>query len=80
MGKRTAPNAIGDAHDLSQLSSLVVDKRNGKRSGAKQGRRNRHYEKQLLKNALTAGLLNRADPLGDDADPDPDTDGGARLD
>ena len=65
MGKRTSPNAIGDADDLSQLSTLVVDKRNGKRSGAKKGRRNRHYEKQLIKNAINAGLLNR---LGTPAD------------
>ncbi len=65
MGKRTSPNAIGDADDLSQLSTLVVDKRNGKRSGAKKGRRNRHYEKQLIKNAISAGLLNR---LGTPAD------------
>ena len=57
MGKRTAPNAIEDANDLSQLSSIVTDKRNGKRSGAKKGRRNRHYEKQLIRNALTNGLL-----------------------
>ena len=35
MGKRTSPNAIHDADDLSQLSTIVVDKRNGKRSGAK---------------------------------------------
>ena len=65
MSKRTAPNAIGDADDLSQLSTIVVDKRNGKRSGAKKGRRNRHYEKQLIKNAISAGLLNR---LGSPAD------------
>ena len=66
MGKRTAPNAIGDANDLSQLSSIVVDKRNGKRSGAKKSRRNRHYEKQLIKNALTAGLLDRSHGQADD--------------
>ena len=65
MGKRTSPNAIRDADDLSQLSTLVVDKRNGKRSGAKKGRRNRHYEKQLIKNAISAGLLNH---LGNPAD------------
>lgn len=65
MGKRTSPNAINDADDLSQLSTIVVDKRNGKRSGAKKGRRNRHYEKQLIKNAISAGLLNR---LGSPAD------------
>ena len=66
MGKRTSPNAIGDADDLSQLSTLVVDKRNGKRSGAKKGRRNRHYEKQLIKNAISAGLLNRLGSPADD--------------
>ena len=65
MGKRTSPNAIHDADDLSHLSTIVVDKRNGKRSGAKKGRRNRHYEKQLIKNAISAGLLNR---LGSPAD------------
>jgi len=69
MSKRTAPNAIGDANDLSQLSSIVVDKRNGKRSGAKKSRRNRHYEKQLIKNALSAGLLDRSRLLDDDAEP-----------
>ena len=57
MGKRTSPLAIQDADDLSQLSNIVQDKRNGKRSGAKKGRRNRHYEKQLIRNALSAGLL-----------------------
>ena len=60
MSKRTAPNTIGDADDLSQLSTIVVDKRNGKRSGAKKSRRNRHYEKQLIKNAISAGLLDRS--------------------
>ena len=66
MGKRTSPNAIHDADDLSQLSTIVVDKRNGKRSGAKKGRRNRHYEKQLIKNAISAGLLNRLGSPTDD--------------
>ena len=57
MGKRTAPNAIQDINDLSQLGNIVVDKRNGKRSSAKKGRRNRHYEKQLIRNAITSGVL-----------------------
>ena len=57
MGKRTSPNAIKDANDLSQLANIVQDKRNGKRSGAKKGRRNRHYEKQLIRNAITSGVL-----------------------
>ena len=63
MGKRTSPNAIQDANDLSQLGNIVQDKRNGKRSGAKKGRRNRHYEKQLIRNALSTGLLNAAGEL-----------------
>lgn len=57
MGKRTSPNAIQDANDLSQLAHIVQDKRGGKRSGAKKGRRNRHYENQLIRNAISAGLL-----------------------
>ena len=61
MGKRTSPNAIKDANDLSQLANIVQDKRNGKRSGAKKGRRNRHYEKQLIRNALTSGVLKATD-------------------
>ena len=63
MAKRTSPNAIQDANDLSRLSSIVQDKRNGKRSGAKQGRRNRHYEKQLIRNAITSGVLQTVEAL-----------------
>jgi len=66
MAKRTSVNAIQDIHDLSQLANIVVDKRNGKRSGAKKGRRNRHYEKQLLRNAMSTGVLKNTDSLGDD--------------
>ena len=65
MSKRTSPNAIQDANDLSQLGSIVQDKRNGKRSRAKKGRRNRHYEKQLIRNALSAGLVHANDVLPD---------------
>ena len=61
MGRRTSPRAIEDANDLSQLANIVQDKRNGKRSGAKKGRRNRHYEKQLIRNALTSGVLQETD-------------------
>ena len=66
MGKRTAPNAIQDINDLSQLGNIVVDKRNGKRSGAKKGRRNRHYEKQLIRNAITSGVLKGTDGQPDE--------------
>ena len=61
MGKRTAPNAIQDINDLSQLGNIVVDKRNGKRSSAKKSRRNRHYEKQLIRNAITSGVVKDTD-------------------
>ncbi len=57
MPKRTSPNAIKEVEDLNQLSSLVQDKRNGQRAKAKKARRNRHYEKQLLRNAMTTGVL-----------------------
>ena len=57
MPKRTSPNAIKEIEDLSQLASIVQDKRNGQRSNAKKARRNRHYEKQLLRNAMTSGVL-----------------------
>ena len=65
MGKRTSPNAIQDANDLSQLANIVQDKRNGKRSGAKKGRRNRHYEKQLIRNAISSGVLRGSDDQPD---------------
>ena len=66
MAKRTSVNAIQDIHDLSQLANIVVDKRNGKRSGAKKGRRNRHYEKQLIRNAMGTGVLKDPDAPSDD--------------
>ncbi len=61
MPKRTSVNAIQDIHDLSQLANIVVDKRSDKRSSAKKGRRNRHYEKQLIRNAMSAGVLKETD-------------------
>ena len=57
MAKRTSPNAIQSADDLSRLASLVVDKRLGQRSSAKKNRRNRHYENQLIRNSLSSGVL-----------------------
>ena len=67
MAKRTSPNAIQDVNDLSQLGNIVQDKRNGKRSGAKKGRRNRHYENQLIRNAMTSGVLQSSEaPLDSD--------------
>jgi hypothetical protein len=52
MPKRNSPNDIQEIDDLTRIDEIVVDKRNAKRSGAKKGRRDRHYKNQLIKNAL----------------------------
>ena len=63
MPRRNSPNAIEDLSGLSHLDHIVVDKRFGQRSSAKKNRRNRHYEKQFIRNSLTHGLvLDRAEP------------------
>ncbi len=56
MALRNSPNTIASLHDLSQLDQIVVDKRLGQRSSAKKNRRNRHYEKQFIRNSLSRGL------------------------
>lgn len=56
MALRSSPNVIASLHDLSQLDQIVVDKRFGQRSSAKKNRRNRHYEKQFIRNSLSRGL------------------------
>lgn len=53
MPRRNSPSEIRDLEDLSHLDEIVVDKRRGQRSDAKKNRRNRHYEKQFIRNALT---------------------------
>ncbi|WBA42886.1 hypothetical protein [Hymenobacter canadensis] len=63
MARRNSPNDIQQLADLNQLSEIVVDKRLGKRAEAKKSRRNRHYEKQFIKNALTAGLNDDESPI-----------------
>ena len=64
MPRRNSPNAIEDLSGLSHLDDIVVDKRFGQRSSAKKNRRNRHYEKQFIRNSLTHGLaLERTDPI-----------------
>ena len=52
MPRRNSPNDIQSLGDLSQLGEVVVDKRLGKRASAKKNRRNRHYEKQFIRNTL----------------------------
>ena len=61
MAKRNSPNDFKAADDLSRLSEIVVDKRDGKRASARGGRRNRHYEKQFLDNAVKTGLYRQSD-------------------
>ncbi len=56
MTRRNCPNDFKALEDLSRLSELVVDKRGSKRADARKSRRNRYYEKQFLKNALTQRL------------------------
>ena len=52
MSRRNAPSAIADLGELSRLTDFVFDKRQGKRGSAKKHRRNRHYEKQFIRNTL----------------------------
>ncbi len=53
MTRRNSPSSIKELDDLSSLSLIVIDKRLGQRSIAKKNRRNRHYEKQFIKNTLS---------------------------
>lgn len=56
MTKRNSMKQVESLDQLTNLDELVVDKRIGKRAKAKQVRRNRHYEKQFLRNAVVTGL------------------------
>jgi hypothetical protein len=53
MPRRNSPNQIRDLEDLSQLGNIVWDQRLSQRSAAKKSRRDRHYEKQFIRNAVT---------------------------
>lgn len=72
MPRRNSPNEIHDLADLSRLSEFVVDKRHGQRAAAKKHRRNRHYEKQFIRNTLAhrpgSDAAADIDAAGDDAD------------
>ena len=57
MPKRNSPNDIKEIDDLNRLKDIVYDKRNQKRAVEKKTRRDRHYEKQFIKNALKSHLL-----------------------
>jgi hypothetical protein len=58
MPLRNSPSQIRDLDDLSQLSNIVSDKRRGQRSLAKKSRRNRHYEKQFIRNTVMRTPIN----------------------
>jgi hypothetical protein len=69
MARRNSPNDISDLGELSQLSDFVFDKRQGHRASAKRHRRNRHYERQFIRNALAH--LPRVEQAGADGQPRP---------
>ncbi len=64
MTLRNSSQAIKDLGDLNHLDELVVDKRYGQRSSAKKNRRNRHYEKQFIRNSLAHHV--QKDPAEDE--------------
>jgi hypothetical protein len=71
MPQRNSLNAIRDLGDLSHLGEIVVDKRSGQRASAKKNRRNRHYEKQFIRNTIThraaedlTEIIEQLDPVG----------------
>ena len=57
MTRRNSPNDIQALDDLNHLDQVVIDKRLGQRASAKKSRRNRHDEKQFIRNALTRGAI-----------------------
>jgi hypothetical protein len=73
MTRRNSPNDIQDLDDLSSVGSFVVDKRLGQRASAKKNRRNRHYEKQFIRNTLAhlpAAVTAEANEAADDTTAD----------
>ena len=50
--KRNSPTDISQLDDLNRLNEIVSDKRLAKRATEKKNRRNRHYEKQFIKNTI----------------------------
>ena len=58
MPKRNSTKDIKSVDDLNRLNDIVNDKRLAKRATAKKTRRNRHYEKQFIKNTFQLKLIN----------------------
>ncbi len=52
MPRRNSPKDIKEIADLNRLKDIIHDKRNAKRASAKKTRRDRHYEKQFIKNTI----------------------------
>lgn len=50
--KRNSPKDINQLDDLNRLNEIISDKRLAKRATEKKNRRNRHYEKQFIKNTI----------------------------
>ena len=50
--KRNSPKDSSQLDDLNRLNEIVSDKRLPKRATEKKNRRNRHYEKQFIKNTI----------------------------
>lgn len=70
MPRRNSPHSIQSLADLSRLGEIVVDKRRGQRAAAKKNRRNRHYEKQFIRNTLSHLSLAPADTAAGTEDDD----------
>lgn len=60
MSRRNSPDQIQGLDDLSQLGDIVCDKRRGQRSLAKKSRRDRHYEKQFIRNTVMRTTRNHS--------------------
>ena len=58
MPKRNSPNDIKYIDDLNILNQIIIDKRNAKRATEKKTPRNRHYEKQFIKNTFQHQFIN----------------------
>jgi acyl carrier protein len=56
MPKRNSPIDIKEIDDLNRLKDIDNDKRNAKRAVDKKTRRDRHYEKQFIKNTIKSHL------------------------
>lgn len=52
MTRRTRPDGVASLEDLTDLDVLVVDKRQDKRARAKRLRRDRHYQRALLRQGV----------------------------